>query len=242
MSSSRVSFGLPLGCGSAIGLLALALVTGTIILNIPSLAAPVRFEITAAAAAGATPLSTATQQAPVSIVPTLPSLALPIQTSSVGPSPTAISLNPWDARIPAAACIPTDLPQTARVVGVMDGETIRVLMDRDQLVYTVRYIGIDLPAARDLKARQNAADRNVQLTDGQSVLMVRDLTDQDSFGRLPRYVMVGNTFVNYELIAGGFVTARPTPPDSACDPAFQAAQQRAQSSQLGIWSPLSPTP
>ncbi len=240
MSNSRVSFGLPLGCGSAIGLCALALVTGTIILNIPFLAAPVRFEITAAAPRP-TEMPSPSRVA-VSTAPVLPSLPQPAAVATQGAAPTAVSSNPWAAGIPAAACIPTDLPQIGLVVGVIDGRTIRVLMDRDQLVYTVRYIGTELPPSSDPVMLQRALLRNEELTDRKRLLMVRDLTDQDSNGRLSRYVLVGSTFVNYDLVAGGYLLARPSPPDSACDSAFQAAQQQAQASQLGIWSPPSPVP
>ena len=70
----------------------------------------------------------------------------------------------------------------------------------------------------------------------------------DAQGTLLRYVMAEGKFVNYELIAAGYAQVVASAPDTACLSSFQAAQQNARSSKLGMWSgpayliPILPTP
>ncbi len=225
-----------MGCGFAVVLIGLAIITGTVMSNIPSLGAPVRLQLTAAAPTLAQP----TQPQPVSPVPTESLGASPELTPTTAvalPSLTPLADNPWVTAIPEAACIPTDIPQTGLVTEVVDAETIRVLMDRDGLIYAVRYLGVDVPSSIDPHVGLSGVQRNIQLTYDRHVLLVRDLTDKDAYGRLLRYVMVGRTFVNYALIAAGFARAESTPPDTSCYAAFQAVEQQAQSQNLGIWAP-----
>jgi endonuclease YncB( thermonuclease family) len=99
----------------------------------------------------------------------------------------------------------------AEVVDVIDGDTIDVRLDG--LVYRVRYIGVNTPE-RDEPCYADATHANAELVDGQTVTLVTDVSDTDQFGRLLRYVYVGETFVNAELVAGGWAEAREYPPDT----------------------------
>ncbi len=224
-----------MGCGFAVVLIGLVLLTGTVMSGIPSLGAPVRLALTAVATQRpfvifASPVRPVATESP--FVPT--STGLPA-TSPPSPTSTSPSDNPWVASIPAAACIPTDIPQSGRVVQVIDAATIRVLMDGDGRIYTVRYLGVGYPTSPDPHLLREGLQQNVDLTYNQRATLVRDLTDQDSYGRLLRYVMVGKAFLNFEMIARGWLTAVAIPPDTACSSAFQAAQQQAQAQGLGIW-------
>jgi endonuclease YncB( thermonuclease family) len=230
-----------MGCGFAVGLLGLALVTGTVMGSLPSLAAPVRLSL-AATAASTQMTAEAVGDPTDSAASTSGWPVIEAATAPPGASPTVSPPNPWVANIPEAACIPTDIPQTGRVVEVVDAQTIRVLMDRDQRVYAVRYIGIELPQSLNEPFTLNAILHNKELAYGKKATLVRDITDQDNFGRLLRYVMIGRTFVNYELIAGGYARVKPSPPDTACYTAFQVAEGQARSNELGIWSISAPTP
>lgn len=55
------------------------------------------------------------------------------------------------------------------------------------------------------------------------ITLIPDQTDKDARGRLLRYVFIGNTFVNCELIAQGYARAADKPPNSACAEYFQGA-------------------
>ena len=82
----------------------------------------------------------------------------------------------------------------ATVIGISDGDTIRVRLD-DGTVERVRYVGIDAPeiahpedgiAAECYGAEATAADAD--LVAGKVVLLERDVSDRDRFGRLLRHV------------------------------------------------------
>ncbi len=230
-----------MGCGFAIVLIGLALLTGTVMSGLPSLGAPVRIQLTAAA-------TTAANLAKPVLPSPPPTAFVPVPTQAPSQVPASVATstlpadNPWVAIIPEAGCIPTDIPQTGRVVEVIDAETIRVLMDQDGRVYGVRYLGVDIPAGLDRRVARNGVLFNIGLTYNKHVSLVRDLTDQDGSGRLLRYVMVDRTFVNYALIAAGFARAELAPPDTSCYAAFSAVEQQAQSQALGLWAPPTISP
>ena len=69
----------------------------------------------------------------------------------------------------------------------MDGITVKVLIDG--LVYTVRYLGLDLPP--DESYAGQAAIQNGELVYGQEIQLVADKPDKDANGRLLRYVTQG---------------------------------------------------
>jgi len=141
-------------------------------------------------------------------------------------------------QIVGAACIPDHPIQTGQVVDVVDGDTIKVLMDQDGQTYTVRYIGMDTPESTTQVEffGAEAAIKNVQLVFGKNVTLIKDVSETDRYGRLLRYVLVDHLFVNYELVAQGYANAASFPPDIACIPTFQAAEQKARASNLGLWN------
>lgn len=136
------------------------------------------------------------------------------------------------------ACIPNHTAQTGKVVDVVDGDTIKVELDPDGQIYTVRYIGIDTPEyTTQLEYYgSEAAVKNVQLVLGKDVTLIKDVSETDRYGRLLRYVIVEDTFVNYALVAEGFANAASFPPDTACIPAFHQAEREAATSKLGLWN------
>jgi endonuclease YncB( thermonuclease family) len=133
------------------------------------------------------------------------------------------------------------------VVGVLDGDTIRVRLDGGEGIYSVRYVGVEAPPTGQYYAAISAG-RNAELVYLKQATLVRDLTDSDPQGTLLRYVIAEGKFVNYELIAGGYAQAISAAPDTACRDSFESAQREAQFSKLGLWSapsyliPFSPTP
>ena len=51
--------------------------------------------------------------------------------------------------------------------------------------------------------------------------------------RLLRYVICDKTFVNYELVLGGYAYAKSYRPDTACDAVLDAAEKIAEEYQVG---------
>ena len=142
----------------------------------------------------------------------------------------------------STACIPGNPRQTGKVIGVIDGNTIKVYTDN--LVYVVRYIGIDVPKYDSVKEPYGDAAmfKNSNLVFGKEVSLVKDVSDKDPVGRLLRYVLVGDTFVNLELAQDGFATAVDIAPDTACSQAFKDAEQAARQAQVGRWIPTATHP
>jgi endonuclease YncB( thermonuclease family) len=131
----------------------------------------------------------------------------------------------------------------ARVVKVVDGDTIHVAVgDR---VYSVRYIGIDAPEtdSRDARLKRLAADAtavNAGLVANKTVRLERDVSETDDFGRLLRYVWVGDLMVNAELVRLGAARAVTYKPNVKHQMVLSQLQQRAQAAHLGLWSSTLP--
>lgn len=122
--------------------------------------------------------------------------------------------------------------QRALVTHVIDGDTIDVLIDGDE--YRVRYIGINTPE-RDESCYQDATNANAAFVRGQTVTLVRDVSETDRYGRLLRYVYVGSTFVNAELVRQGYAENVEYPPDTANAAWFGRLAREARAANLGCW-------
>lgn len=151
--------------------------------------------------------------------------ALPTATQFPTWTPSPV-LTPTDTLVPTATLTPTvaftatpEATATPAIVGelatvtaVIDGDTIEVSVNGAS--YRVRYIGMDTPETGDVCGSEAKA-ANAALVAGQTVRMVKDVSETDRYGRLLRYVYVGDTFVNGALVAGGWAQAVDYPPDTA---------------------------
>lgn len=134
---------------------------------------------------------------------------------------------------------PTEIPVTseaggvvATVTHVIDGDTIDVRLDGKTV--RVRYIGIDSPE-RDEACYNLATAANASLVQGQRVTLVRDVSDTDTYGRLLRYVYVGEVFVNAELVADGYAESRWYEPDTAQQPYLDSLERAAKAAGRGCY-------
>ena len=134
-------------------------------------------------------------------------------------------------------CVPKNPPQTGKVLSILDGNTARIMIEG--LTYNVRLIGLAVPANEIYG--ELARIQSANLIFGREVTLIRDRSDKDDHGRLLRYVLVGDTFVNLVLIEKGLGSALDTPPDSACYQTFKLAEQSAINSQFGMYK-ATPTP
>jgi micrococcal nuclease len=124
------------------------------------------------------------------------------------------------------------------VVRVVDGDTIVVAIKGDE--YRLRYIGIDTPETVDpdrpaeCLGRQ-ASDYNRDLVEGETVGLEKDVSEVDEFGRLLRYVWLGNEMVNGRLVREGFAQVTTHPPDVKYAEMFVALQAEARGAGRGLW-------
>ena len=196
-----------------------------------------RAEPSAAAAPSANPADqlAARETASPAPTPTQPTTASPTATPT--PTPT-----------PVLGAGPTGATVTATVVRVVDGDTVRVLIDGQE--FPVRYIGIDTPETVDPRTEvqwmgPEASAANAELLAGGTVILEKDVSEVDQFDRLLRYVWVerSGTFllVNRELVRLGYALPSSYPPDVKYNDLFTAAAREARDSNAGLWGE-SPTP
>ena len=122
-----------------------------------------------------------------------------------------------------------------RVARVIDGDTIELGNGE-----RVRYIGIDTPETVDPRKPVQcfgveASKKNKELVEGKSVRLEKDITDRDKYNRLLRYVWIGDTFVNLELVKQGFAQSYSYPPDIKYQDQFVGAQKEARETKTGLW-------
>lgn len=119
---------------------------------------------------------------------------------------------------------------------VVDGDTIELEDGRK-----VRYIGIDTPELKDTREKvqcfgEEAAEFNKKLVEGKRVRLEKDVSETDKFGRLLRYVFIGNVFVNDHLVRQGYASVATFPPDVKYQEQFRQAQKEARENNRGLWS------
>ncbi len=125
--------------------------------------------------------------------------------------------------------------ETANVVAVIDGDTIRVNNAAGNDV-RVRLIGINTPEADECFGPESTEALEL-LVDGKKITMVGDVADMDDFSRLLRYVYLPDgTFVNEVMARQGFAVANEYPPNVAQSGVLATAQKRAKSEDLGLWA------
>ena len=165
------------------------------------------------------------------------------------PTPTlfpAATRTPTETPPPSPSYTPTSTPtrtltptstatlsgESATVTQVIDGDTIAVSIGGVE--YVVRYIGVDTPERND-PCGPEAAAANAALVGGQTVRLVKDVSETDRYGRLLRYVYVGGLFVNEQLVRDGWARSARYPPDTAFADHFDRLAAQAQAAGLGCW-------
>ena len=174
-------------------------------------------------------------------------VALPTGGPTPRPTPINTRVIPLEALTPAPTPTITPLPDEVRalVVGIIDGDTITVVMDGDPpgLTYTVRYLGIDAPPnTASIPWGVVAFETNRKLTNGRVVRLERDQTDVDSEGNLLRYVFLDDVLLSITLAEQGLARANIVEPDTRFQTEILEAEGQARAGQLGLWSNRSPTP
>ncbi len=173
---------------------------------------------------------------PTSILPTF--TQIPPTTAFPSLTPIIQSEVITGSNIVSAECIPQQTPQVGVVANVIDAENIEVVISGN--LFPVKYIGIDAP--QDEPYTDRAVQLNRTLVFGQTVSLYLDQTDKDPNGKLLRYVMVRNQFVNGKMIVEGLAQSHKIPPDTSCAVYFDSLQEAAQLARVGMWtSSITPT-
>lgn len=141
--------------------------------------------------------------------------------------PLLLSLLLLPACVAAPAAITSD---TVLVVRVIDGDTIDI-----EGGLRVRYIGIDTPE-RDEALYSEATEANRRMVECKKVRLEQDISETDRYGRLLRYIWVGDRMVNAELVRLGMAEATSYPPDIKYQDYFEQLEREARAAGRGIWA------
>ncbi len=131
-------------------------------------------------------------------------------------------------------------PEEVKVTRVIDGDTVELESGQH-----VRYIGIDTPETVDPRKPvqcfgEEASKKNKELVEGKTVRLEKDVSDKDQYGRLLRYVWVGESMVNLELVKQGFAHSYTYPPDVKYQEKILKAEKEAREGKLGLWASCPP--
>lgn len=124
---------------------------------------------------------------------------------------------------------------TGKVIGVSDGDTIKVLVNREQV--TVRLEGIDAPEAKQsfgTKSKQALSE----MIFGKTIVVKK--TGDDRFGRTLGFILLGDTDVNAKMIQDGWAWHFKKYND---EERLSKLEQEARESKRGLWAesdPLAP--
>lgn len=161
--------------------------------------------------------------------------------------------NAQNAKKPSASIIPTQSPSpnvngaateiatsSAIVSEVIDGDTIRLSTGE-----RVRYIGIDTPETVDPSKDDQcygseASIQNEMWVLGKQVILEKDVSETDRYGRLLRYVWLDGEMVNEKLVREGYAVEKTYKPDVKYQERFKEAQLEAQINKKGLWRECPP--
>lgn len=126
---------------------------------------------------------------------------------------------------------PGNLITYAKVTRVIDGDTI--VIDTGQ---HVRYIGMNAPELSPLECyATQASEINKNLVLGKTVKLVKDVSETDKYGRVLRFVYVGDQMIDDELVKDGAAKIMTVPPDVGYKDEFQESENYAKENKLGLW-------
>jgi micrococcal nuclease len=146
--------------------------------------------------------------------------------------------------LPTPLASPSPISQNSSITlsvveRVIDGDTIEITGG-----IKVRYIGINAPESvapgKPVACfGEESSDRNKKLVLGKEVRLEKDVSETDKYGRLLRYVYVGDQMINDELVREGYAQVSTYPPDVKYQEMFKQSEVFARENNLGLWGKCS---
>ncbi len=120
----------------------------------------------------------------------------------------------------------------AKVTRVFDGDTIQI-----ETGEKVRYIGMDTPEVYPSIQcySEEAKKKNEELVLGKTVKLEKDISETDKYGRLLRYIFIGDQMINDDLVKSGSARVETVPPDIKYKQEFADSEKYAKENKLGLW-------
>ena len=163
----------------------------------------------------------------------------PVEMEQI-PSPQQIPSLVESTPVATSSAIEGILGEKALVTKVVDGDTFEIEND-----ITIRFIGIDTPETVDPRRPvgcfgKEASNETKSLILGKVVILQRDISNTDKYGRLLRYVFLplddGRIlFVDDYLVREGFAKVYTYPPDVKYNEQLREAEIEARENNRGLW-------
>lgn len=132
--------------------------------------------------------------------------------------------------------------ETAKVIRVVDGDTIEVSLNSKK--ETIRLIGIDAPEIVDPRRNiecfgKEASEKAKDILNGKTIKLESDPTqgERDKYQRLLRYVFLHDLNFNKFMIGSGYAheyTYHSNPYKYQTE--FEGAEKQARENKIGLWS------
>ncbi len=124
---------------------------------------------------------------------------------------------------------------TEKVIRVIDGDTFEI-----QGGIKVRLIGVDTPEMKNKNKTidcfaQEAKQKMEKLLTNQEVVLEKDVSETDRYGRLLRYVYLEDKMINDTLVKEGYARIATFPPDVKFKDQFLASERQAREAKAGLW-------
>jgi len=120
-----------------------------------------------------------------------------------------------------------------------DGFYVSKVIDGDTFVIStgehIRLQGIDAPDKNDYYYDE-ATQRLKELIEFQYVTLERDNTNKDRYGRLLRYVYLGNKMIDAQMLEEGYATIFIFEADKKYEKVLTYAENYAKNNHLGLWN------
>lgn len=136
---------------------------------------------------------------------------------------------------------------SARVVRVVDGDTVEVELETTNEEHKVRLLGVNTPESVDPRRSvqcfgKEASHRMKALVEGKRVFLLDDpkADDRDKYGRLLRTIVRADDFldINATLVNQGYAnTYLSFPLDVRRKAQLRLLEQQAKQAERGLWSP-----
>jgi micrococcal nuclease len=123
----------------------------------------------------------------------------------------------------------TNLKYTVTVSRVIDGDTIEIEGGE-----RIRLLGIDTPE-RGQPLFKESTEFLEKLIKNKPIILETDIINRDKYGRLLRYIYIGDKFVNLELVKAGYAVTHIILPNKKYSEILLKAETEAKHANIGIW-------
>ncbi len=162
---------------------------------------------------------------------------------------SVISIAPKAQSAPSAQNLKPNLKisstANSAVCGAANNTIVTKVIDGDTVVveggWHVRLLGMDADE-KGYPCYDSAKNRLEDLVLSKQIILEKDISDVDQYGRCLRYIFLGNTNIDTQLVKEGLAVARFYEPDVKYRNEIAAAEVYAQQNSVGCkWSGASQT-